>query len=171
MADDHRRAEEEALSPRRLQPGDPALAEVLRLIRTEFAYMDGRIDPPSSMHRLDAAVLEAQAAGQEIWASGAPVCACVFLTSAENSLYIGKLAVSAAWRGQGLARRMIDLAEARARALGLGWLELQTRIELTENHRAFAAMGFRQTAATTHPGHDRPTSLTFRRPVSRPAAP
>ncbi|MCI5085719.1 MAG: N-acetyltransferase, partial [Rhodovulum sp.] len=25
---------------------------LLRLIRTSFAYMDGRIDPPSSMHQL-----------------------------------------------------------------------------------------------------------------------
>lgn len=171
MADDHRRAEEEALKPRRLLPGDPALAEVLALIRAEFAYMDGRIDPPSSMHRLDAAALEAQAAGQEIWTIGAPICACVFLTRAEDGLYIGKLAVHSSRRGQGLARRLVDLAEARARKLGLGWLELQTRIELTDNHRAFTAMGFRQTAATAHPGYDRPTSLTFRRPVSSPAAP
>ena len=52
------------------------------------------------------------------------------------------------------------MAETRARALGLPVLELQTRVELTENHAAFRALGFAQTGATAHPGFDRPTSLT-----------
>ena len=88
----------------------------------------------------------------------------------ENRLYVGKLAVSATARGRGFARRLLDLAEARAHALKLEWLELQTRIELIENHATFAAMGFHQIGATAHPGYDHPTSLTFRRPVSSPAA-
>ena len=34
-------------------------AALLALIQSEFAFMDGRIDPPSSMHRLTAADLAA----------------------------------------------------------------------------------------------------------------
>jgi hypothetical protein len=30
-------------------------------------------------------------------------------------------------------------------------------------------MGFERTGATAHPGHDRPTSVTYRRPVPGPA--
>lgn len=103
-----------------------------------------------------------------------PLCACVFLTprpagpeGRPGRLYIGKLAVAEAARGQGLARRLIDLAAARAMALGLPLLELQTRVELTENHATFRRLGFTQTGATAHAGHDRPTSLTFARPVVR----
>ena len=64
------------------------------------------------------------------------------------------------------ARALIALAEARARALGLPVLELQSRIELVENHATFRAMGFALVGATRHQGYDRDTSLTFRRPVS-----
>jgi len=138
---------------------------ILQLIRTSFAFMDARIDPPSSMHRLTAADIEAQNQTGEVWLIGAPVRACVFLTPTPTSLYIGKLAVDAAHRRQGLARRLIALAEERARARALPVLELQTRVELVENQQAFAAMGFVQTAATAHPGYDRPTSLTLQRRV------
>ncbi|WP_373356398.1 GNAT family N-acetyltransferase [Pseudoroseicyclus sp. CXY001] len=148
---------------RRLGPGDPALTEVLALIRAAFAGMEGRIDPPSSMHRLDAAALEAQAAEAEVWVIGAPVRACVILTPRASALYLGKLAVAAEARGQGLARALVQQAEARARALGLPALELQTRVELTENHATFAALGFEEVGRTSHAGFDRPTTILFRK--------
>jgi hypothetical protein len=56
-------------------------------------------------------------------------------------------------------------ADAMARALGRPLLELQTRVELTENHAIFAALGFREVGRTAHPGYDRPTSVTMERPV------
>lgn len=138
---------------------------LLALIQAEFAYMEGVIDPPSSMQRLTAADIAAQAESGEVWAIGHPPLACVFLTRKGDALYLGKLAVSSAHRGRGLARALVDLAAARARALGLAALELQTRVELTANHRAFAALGFAETARTAHPGYDRPTSMTLRRPL------
>lgn len=140
-------------------------AALLRLIQAEFAYMEGRINPPSSMLALTADSLAAQSRLAEIWAIGRPPQACVVLTPRPAALYIGKLAVAAARRRQGHARRLIDLAETRARALGLPWLELQTRVELVENQAAFTAMGFAEVARTAHPGFDRPTSITFRRAV------
>jgi ribosomal protein S18 acetylase RimI-like enzyme len=146
---------------------DPALwPELLALLRTEFAYMVGRIDPPSSLQNLTPDALTQQATTGEIWVIGSPLHACVFLTPRPGALYIGKLAVAQAHRGQGVARSLIDLAETRAVALRLPALELQTRVELTENQAAFRALGFVETARTAHPGHDRPTSITFRRPVA-----
>ena len=141
-------------------------AALLRLIQTSFAYMEGRIDPPSSMHRLTTADVARRAREGEIWVieeePGRPV-ACVFLTPRDDALYIGKLTVALAWRGKGLARSLIETAQTRARELGLPLLELQSRIELVENHAAFASMGFVLTGETAHPGFDRPTSLTFRK--------
>ena len=91
--------------------------------------------------------------------------ATIFSTPKPGALYVGKLAVAASHRGQGLARRMLDRAEARARDLGLPALELQTRVELVENQAAFLAMGFVEVGRTAHKGYDRPTSITYRRAV------
>ena len=145
---------------------DPASWQaVLSLIQSEFAYMQGRIDPPSSMQRLSLAALATQSETGEIWTLGTQPLACVFLTRKAEALYIGKLAVRADQRGRGLARRLITQAEARARALGLRWCELETRVELVENQASFRAMGFVETARKAHAGFDRPTSITFRKPV------
>jgi ribosomal protein S18 acetylase RimI-like enzyme len=147
-----------------LDPFDwPAL---LSLIQAEFAYMEGLIDPPSSMLALTPQAIAAQARTGEVWAIGAPPVACVFLTPKPQALYIGKLAVAAAHRRRGLARALIALAETRARALGLPALELQTRVELTENQRTFTALGFTEVARTAHAGYTRPTSITYRRTVA-----
>ncbi|MFY0309690.1 GNAT family N-acetyltransferase [Leisingera sp. D0M16] len=152
-------------TPRRLAGNDPCLQDVLNLIRRSFAYMDGRIDPPSSMHRLTVETLQEQCRTAEIWVIGAPPQACVFLTPMDGCLHIGKLAVDRPQRRMGLARRLVRLAAERAAALGLPVLQLQTRVELAENHAAFARMGFVKTAETAHEGFDRPTSITMRKPV------
>jgi predicted N-acetyltransferase YhbS len=141
----------------------PAL---LALIRAEFAFMDGRIDPPSSMHALTAEGIARQARAGEVWVIGHPPVACIFLTPKPEALYLGKLAVAASHRRQGLARQLIGLADTRARALYFPALELQTRVELAENHATFRALGFVEVGRTAHPGFDRPTSVTFRRPVA-----
>nr|WP_170431327.1 GNAT family N-acetyltransferase [Ruegeria arenilitoris] len=144
-------------------PDSACLTEVLHLIRETFAYMEGRIDPPSSMHRLTMEKLQRQARDGEIWGIGDRPDAVVFLTPKPDCLYLSKLAVAQNNRGQGLARRLVEVAERRARAKGFRALELQTRIELVENHATFAHLGFAVIGETTHPGYDRTTSLTMRK--------
>lgn len=144
---------------------DPAFwPPILALLHQAFAFMEGRIDPPSSLRDLTPEALTRQAEVGEIWVIGAPV-ACVFLTPKPGALYVGKLAVAEAWQGRGLARQLIEVAAARAREMGLQALELQTRVELVENQAAFQAMGFVEVGRTAHPGFDRPTSITYRRAV------
>ncbi|MEL6520775.1 MAG: GNAT family N-acetyltransferase [Pseudomonadota bacterium] len=138
---------------------------ILDLIRQAFAYMEGRIDPPSSMLRLDVGSIRTHCETGEVWAIGTPPQACIFLTWKPDRLYLGKLAVSPAVQGQGLGRQMIEVAARRARETGVGVLELETRVELTENHSAFARLGFEKTAETAHPGYDRPTSITMQRQI------
>jgi ribosomal protein S18 acetylase RimI-like enzyme len=133
------------------------------LLAASFAHMDGVIDPPSSLARLAPADLLAPQS--ESWVIGTPPRACVVLTPQPGTLYLGKLAVAEAARGQGLARVLMDLALTRARALGLPSVTLQTRVELTGNQAAFQALGFTEVGRTAHPGYDRPTSITYRRPV------
>lgn len=80
-----------------------------------------------------------------------------------NRLYLSKLAVRGTHRRRGILRKMIELFADQARQRDLGSLTLATRIELTENHRAFRALDFVKTAEARHPGYDRTTSLTFTR--------
>ncbi|MDO9639488.1 MAG: GNAT family N-acetyltransferase [Pseudotabrizicola sp.] len=138
---------------------------ILQLIRQEFAFMEGRIDPPSSMLTLTAEAIAVQARTGEVWVTGTPPVACMILTAKPQALYLGKLAVAEAQQGKGLARALVETAATRARAMGLRVLELQTRIELVENHAAFRAMGFTVAGRSSHPGYDRVTTLTFQRAV------
>lgn len=140
---------------------------LLTLIQRAFTFMDGRIDPPSSLHRMDANAL-AEKAKAEICLlahDGYRITGCVFCDPRADQLYVGKLAVDPERQGKGIGRALMDRAEAEARHLGLIGLELETRIELVENHRHFAKAGFRKSGETAHPGFGRPTSITMRKPL------
>jgi GNAT superfamily N-acetyltransferase len=68
-------------------------------------------------------------------------------------------------QGLGVGKTLMAAVRAEAKRLGIKMLELQTRIELTENHATFARMGFVKTGETAHAGFDRPTSITMRAPA------
>ena len=136
----------------------PAL---LALIHRAFAGMDGRIDPTSSLNRLTANDL----AASEVWVIGTPAQACMVLTPKPGRLYLGKLAVEPGLQGQGHGRALVRAAEQRALALGLTVVEMETRVELVENHAIFGKLGFLEVGRKAHPGFDRPTSITFAKSV------
>jgi GNAT superfamily N-acetyltransferase len=140
---------------------------VRTLIHDAFASMEGRIDPPSSALRLTPQSMAADAASGALLLAelGSTLVGCVFVRPKHDALYIGKLAVRPGLQGSGIGKALVGAARAEARTLGLEALELQTRIELTENHAAFARMGFTKTAETAHRGYARPTSITMRAPV------
>lgn len=132
------------------------------LLAAAYAPMRGRIDPPSSLDRMTPGTLAEKAGRETVLLAFAPdLAGCVFLEARPRSLYINKLAVAPAAQGRGTGHALVQAAEAEARRHGLDALTLQTRIELTENHAAFAAMGFAKTAETCHPGFDRSTSITM----------
>ena len=149
----------------RIGPDFDKYQELLDLIHAAFAFMDGRIDPPSSAHLLTPDLLRQKAEDEIAFAAlsdGQPV-GCVFLKPEETTLYVGKLAVHPQAQGKGIGRRLMDEAEATARSLGLSALRLETRIELEENHSRFAAWGFVRTAENRHAGYDRTTSIEMRK--------
>lgn len=153
------------VSPVRITADSSYIPTILELLQRAFAYMEPRINPPSSMHRLTVEKIKDHCVIGEVWAIGEPPKACVFFNTKGDHLYIGKLAVTEDMRGRGIAGQLIDLAEQRARSMGLSGLELQTRIELTENHVIFQRLGFTKTGENAHQGFDRPTSITMRKPV------
>jgi GNAT superfamily N-acetyltransferase len=141
--------------------------EVLALLRRSFAYMAARIDPPSSLNRLDLQGLRAKAATEICLLAlhGTEIVGCAFLDPRPDCLYVGKVAVADEARGQGLARRLFERADQIAREHGLSCLELQTRVELVENHQTFRRLGFKKSGEDAHEGYDRPTSIRMRKPV------
>ena len=152
------------MTPEVLRAGNPKLAKALRLIQQVFAEHDGRVDPPSSMHRLTLKDLEDP--GKEVCCLGPEPRAVVILTPQTDALYLGKLAVLPQFRGHGLSRILVEHAAERAVQLGLSYLDLETRIELIENHAAFAKMDFVTIAENAHPGYNRPTSIKMRRTLA-----
>ncbi|MEM9061328.1 MAG: nucleotidyltransferase family protein [Pseudomonadota bacterium] len=137
------------------------------LLVRAFAYMENRIDPPSSLNRMTPDEI-ARKAGEElcfIAHDGIDLIGCIFCKIDQSFLYVGKLAVNPAHQGKGIGKALMTAAETEARRLGLRALELQTRVELTENHRTFTRMGFTKSGETSHPGFDRATSITMRKPV------
>ena len=152
------------MTPRDVSPDDLDLPAILALIQSAFAPMEGRVNPPSSIRHLTLDRLRDHAARRELWVIDRPSGAAVIATVQTDALYLGKLAVARDRRNLGLARGLVEHLAQHARALGLPCLRLQTRVELTENHAVFAALGFTETARTTHPGFAAPTSLTMERP-------
>ncbi len=153
-------------------PGFDRWDELLALIQGSFAYMDGRIDPPSSAHRLTPESLREKAADEVllIATAGGQIAGCVFAAERPDCFYIGKLAIAPRLQRAGLGRRLVEAVEALARSADKTALELQTRVELTSNHAAFARMGFVETGRSAHEGFDRPTSITMRKQLVPAAA-
>ena len=141
---------------------------LLYLVQICFAELKGRINPTSSMYRMTLDSVSNHARTGEIWVIEmvSPI-ACVFLEPRKNRLYLSKLSVHPKHRRRGHASRLLRLAEQRANQLGLEALTLETRVELIENHALFKRHGFYVTEKTSHPGFDRPTSLSMRKDLAQ----
>ncbi|RUT89133.1 MULTISPECIES: GNAT family N-acetyltransferase [unclassified Mesorhizobium] len=158
----------EAVSITRIPVDFDRWDDVLALIMRAFASMDGIIDPPSSAHLLTADSLRDKARQETgfVALKGDRIVGCVFALEKVTEFYVGKLAVPSDCQGQGIGRRLMQAVEDLARSRGKAAIELQTRIELTGNHEAFARLGFRETERTAHEGYARPTSITMRKAIS-----
>jgi GNAT superfamily N-acetyltransferase len=151
--------------PVRHSASDACIEDIYKLIVTSFAYMDTRIDPPSSIHQMTVDDIRAKCQEEELWSIGNPPQACVIFTHRRDCFYIGKLAVDELHRGKGHARTLIDLAVTRAKERGYNCLELETRVELTENRSAFEKLNFVKTDETAHEGYSQATSITMQRRI------
>ncbi len=129
--------------------------------------MDDRIDPPSSLHRMTATTLGKKAERERLFLvrDGGQLAGCMFCRAETDHLYVGKVAVCPTLQGRGIGRALFANAFALASELGLNALELETRIELTENQRAFQRLGFEKIAESAHRGYARPTSIRMRAAV------
>ncbi|MBB3388562.1 N-acetylglutamate synthase-like GNAT family acetyltransferase [Rhizobium sp. BK275] len=156
------------MTPFRIDESFARWSELLDLVLASFAYMEGRIDPPSSAIRLTVESLAEKAKAEIAYAveNDGRLAGCIFLRPETDCLYVGKLAVLPSAQGKGIGRRLLDIAEKTACDLGLPALRLETRIELVGNHSTFAAWGFAKTAEKSHPGFVRATFIEMRKALA-----
>ena len=151
-----------------IERADPSFSEwrqVLELLHAAFEYQRDRIDPPSSLYRLDETSLAEKAAREclVLARSDDQIVGCVFVRRSQVPTYLGKLAVRPDLQRMGIGRRLMEAVEAMATEDGSSVLELETRIELTENHETFGQLGFVKVSENSHEGYDRPTFITMQK--------
>jgi len=136
---------------------------LLHLLYEAFEQQKERIDPPSSVYELDEERLRSKALEEHVFLAkeNGLLVGCVFARDTGRTIYLGKLAVCPELQGKGIGRLLVARVEDLARRLGRSVIELETRIELIENHQTFEAYGFRKVSESAHHGYDRPTSISM----------
>ena len=138
---------------------------LLELLRAAFASQENRVHPPSSVNTLDAGSLAEKSSQEHLFLASfaSELAGCVFARGRPPVLYVSKLAVWPRLQGRGIGRRLMSALELFARESGHTVLELETRIELTENHRTFESLGFSKVSEHAHEGYDHPTYIRMRK--------
>ena len=126
------------------------------VIRESFAAQGFATSPPSSaLKESDAAVAGKLAAGGGFGAfDGATLVGAVLWSDDGDALYLGRLAVLPARRGGGIAAELAGLVEAEARRSGFAKLRLRARLQLPQNLKFFARLGFRPVGEGAHARHE-----------------
>ena len=129
----------------------PADADnVAALIRAAFSAQPVALDPTPSALRVApgdvAAHLARAGCGGAVVERDGRVVGCVLWEREREGLHVSHLAVAPDWRRGGLGRALLGAAEAAARAAGLEWLRLGTRLALSGNRLLFTTSGFVETA-------------------------
>ena len=139
-------------------------AALIQVLHEAFRYMEGRIDPPSSLETMGIEAIKKKAQDEVLIVAqdDGKLVGCAFAALRDDCVYLSKVAVALTSRRQGITRSMLKAAEEIAEQRGKPFLELQTRVELIENHLAFGSLGFIKVAETAHPGYSRTTSITMR---------
>lgn len=83
----------------------------------------------------------------------------------DSSFYVDALATDAVHRRRGVARALLDTAEAEARRLGLHAVHLDTTVDNAGARATYEATGFDATQELP-PGHGIPGQVSYSRPVS-----
>jgi GNAT superfamily N-acetyltransferase len=134
-------------------------APLLELLARAFREYDGRLDPPSGVHRETVASIAAR-----LREGGALVCevqgalaGCVFYATKSDHLSVGRLAVLPEHRRRGIGELLLRSAERRAMELGLSRVRLGVRVPLVNLRAYYEARGYVPIAYRSHDGYTAPT--------------
>lgn len=129
------------------------------LIHRAFEPYRGVLVPDSGAHAETAATLAASLGKDAAFRAllDGRLVGCVFAERRPDRVYLGRLAVDPACRGQGIGAALLAAVEAYARAEGVGVIELGVRLVLADNIRLFQRAGFVIIRQESHNGFDVPT--------------
>jgi ribosomal protein S18 acetylase RimI-like enzyme len=134
-------------------------ARVAQVIRAAFGEYRGILDPPSGALALDArGVRELMELGGILACeSEGRIVACVVHRTHPDHVYLGRLGVLPAFRGRGLAARLVAGVEELALAAGRDRVRLGVRLALPRNRAFFERLGYREVGLDSHAGMTVPT--------------
>ncbi len=138
---------------------------LVRLLREAFEEYRWKLDPPSSAHDKteDVVLRELGDGGALIAEPSSGPRGCVFFHPRPDHLYLDRLAVLPPFRGQGVARALMEAVEARARALGPTPVRLNVRLTLRALQDWYARQGYTFHSYGTHAGYAAPTYVVLQK--------
>lgn len=137
---------------RRVLPDYPHWPEVLEIVQDAFAYMERHTRTPPRVQAITPEELARRAALGAAWvveANGPQ--GCLFVRPSRDlpdAMFLQLLALSPAYRGQGLAGALVQRAEAEARAQGYRRITLDTGSQLTDLRQKYQRWGWTEIADT-----------------------
>ncbi|MEV0321898.1 GNAT family N-acetyltransferase [Streptomyces sp. NPDC050658] len=97
----------------------------------------------------------AEVAAGRVFVTGDPVVGVLVLVPHEDHLFLDSIAVHPDAAGQGVGRRLLAFADARARALGLPEIRLYTNAMMWENQKIYPRYGYEMVERRVDGPYDR----------------
>jgi ribosomal protein S18 acetylase RimI-like enzyme len=132
---------------------------LLDTIVQAFEAYRNKFDPPSGVFAETVNTIRGklEIGGGYIATINGDIAGCVLYEPQADHIYLGRLAVLPAYRGNGVARVLVEAIENQARELSLPAVQLGVRIALTGNQEMFARLGYKVLYEGRHPGYNETT--------------
>ena len=139
---------------RLFQPGD---AEAFRRLNEEWIERYFRLEEKDRkmLGNPQGQILDPGGAILVAEADGAAVGCCALILSSPDTFELAKMAVTDAYQGRGLGRKLLAAAIEAARSRGASRLFLETNSRMTPAVRLYESMGFMHAARVRQSDYDR----------------
>jgi ribosomal protein S18 acetylase RimI-like enzyme len=144
------------------------LAEVVYGLTREAYAEYGSLDPPSGEGKetVESVLAELEAHGGALaWLENQPA-GCLRIAVEADHLHVRRVAVLPELQRRGIGRALMAWAEGEASRRGLPAVTLGVRLALPGNLAFYRRLGYKVTGRHAHPGYDRPTWASMRKPVA-----
>ena len=130
------------------------LPAVQQIVMAAYAPLAERMDKPPAPMLDDYAARIAEGVVEVLDQNGF-ILGMIILVDKPDALMLENVAVAPDAHGKGIGRRLIDHAEAVAKARGFHRIRLYTHATMTENQAMYAHLGYAETERGEEDGYDR----------------